>query len=433
MSAHAKALLEKKRALLEKTRALNAMTHGASAPPPSPAPEPAPAPAPAAPPAPPPAPAAPPAAQPAATPRVDLQGVKMGALMKEIERRPTTAPIPPQAPKAPPPRAPPKAPPAAPPSGGGAQARVDLQGIKMGALMREIEARPTTRPAAVGAPAAPPPPARSPGPPKRAGGAPPRIDQQAVRMGAVMKDIQKPPRALSPNRSAEREVDAAQIRPQIFAEALEGLSVCDAAAKAARRDAQLGPGLRVAKAMLSAMARGDSSSAALAMALESEPVDLAEQTERVEAAHRAIRATSNPEDAALLPRFGDSLAPAQVRADRALALLARLRDELSSPPLPVTPARTGHPSFAQLLHNKMLRCSRWAANRADEHDLASRFRRGPRGDAGSRAGGGPGGIRQREQARAPRRPRRAARATRASRGKLGPAGAQRIAVAGSLR
>ena len=60
----------------------------------------------------------------------------------------------------------------------------------------------------------------------------------------------------------------------------------------------------------------------------------------VEAAHRAIRATSNPEDAALLPRFGDSLAPAQVRADRALALLARLRDELSSPPLPVTPART---------------------------------------------------------------------------------------------
>ena len=159
-------------------------------------------------------------------------------------------------------------------------------------------------------------------------------------MGAVMKDIQKPPRALSPNRSAEREVVAAQIRPQIFAEALEGLSVCDAAAKAARRDAQLGPGLRVAKAMLSAMARGDSSSAALAVALESEPVDLAEQTERVEAAHRAIRATSNPEDAALLPRFGDSLAPAQVRADRALALLARLRDELSSPPLPVTPART---------------------------------------------------------------------------------------------
>ena len=102
----------------------------------------------------------------------------------------------------------------------------------------------------------------------------------------------------------------------------------------------LGPGLRVAKAMLSAMARGDSSSAALATALESEPVDLAEQTERVEAAHRAIRATSSPEDAALLPRFGDSLAPAQVRADRALALLARLRDELSSPPLPVTPART---------------------------------------------------------------------------------------------
>ena len=178
-------------------------------------------------------------------------------------------------------------------------------------------------------PAAPPP---APPPAAAAAGTEPG-DERADQMGALLKDIQSAG-STRPRTTAAAELAKASHRPEALREAAEAVGASLVAAEKAGRIAQLGPGLRVAQALLEAMADGAAASAATQRALEAEPYDLAEQLQRVEALRRK-------ETGAILapPRFGDALAPAQVRADRALALLGRLRDELSTPPLPAVPKR----------------------------------------------------------------------------------------------
>ena len=147
-----------------------------------------------------------------------------------------------------------------------------------------------------------------------------------------MKDIQSA-RPKSARTTAAAELAKASHRPETLREAGEAVAASLVAAESAGRMAQLGPGLRVAQSLLEAMADGATVSAATQLALDAEPYDLAEQIQRVETLRR--KGTG----AILAPRFGDTLAPAQVRTDRALALLGRLRDELSTPPVPAPPKR----------------------------------------------------------------------------------------------
>lgn len=187
------------------------------------------------------------------------------------------------------------------------------------------------------APGATPPPAAPPPPPAAAAvvaadqGERTRAEQKPDT-SALMKDIQSA-RPKSIRTTAAAELAKASHRPEAFREAGEAVAASLVAAESAGRTAQLGPGLRVAQALLEAMASGATASTATQLALDAEPYDLAEQLQRVEALRR------KEAGAVLAPRFGDTLAPAQVRADRALALLGRLRDELSTPPVPAPPKR----------------------------------------------------------------------------------------------
>jgi hypothetical protein len=237
----------------------------------------------------------------------------------------------------------------------GAQAAVNASAKSAGgpaplppALREDVpapEPEPEPEPARTGfVPSGPPPPP----PASRAASVSTGPPKQDIKMGALIRDIQKAPArrsANSPRATAEAEIAKAKLRPEALREAGEAVAACLAAAQAAGRVGQLGPGLRVAQALLEAMADGAAASAAMDLALKAEPRDLDEQLQRVEALRKDKDKQAKKEEGEektgpiLAPRFGDTLAPAQVRTDRALALLGRLRDELSTPPVPQAPAR----------------------------------------------------------------------------------------------
>eukprot|EP01043_Picozoa_sp_COSAG02_P087502 COSAG02_NODE_24770_length_678_cov_0.948187_1_plen_166_part_01 len=121
-------------------------------------------------------------------------------------------------------------------------------------------------PAGGGTPASAPPPAAPPPPPAAAAvaaaeqGEGTRAEQKPDTV-ALMKDIQSA-RQKSARTTAAAELAKASHRPEALREAGEAVAASMVAAESAGRTAPLGPGLRVAQALLEAMAGGDTASTA---------------------------------------------------------------------------------------------------------------------------------------------------------------------------